>query len=57
MGATSRAGTAYASGAPEFTPGFSGVRVWWRLFQKRVVHTKFDIYVLLLDLKFYMYAL
>jgi hypothetical protein len=20
-------------------------RTWWRLFQKRVVHTKFDIYV------------
>jgi hypothetical protein len=27
MGATSGAGTAYPSGAPEFTPGFSGVRV------------------------------
>jgi hypothetical protein len=27
VGATSRAGAAYSSGAPEFTPGFSGVRV------------------------------
>jgi hypothetical protein len=27
MGATSGAGTAYHSGAPEFTPGFNGVRV------------------------------
>jgi len=27
MGATSGAGTAYPSGAPEFTPGFCGVRV------------------------------
>jgi hypothetical protein len=27
MGATSGAGTAYPSGAPEFTPGFSVVRV------------------------------
>ena len=27
MGATSGAGTANPSGAPEFTPGFSGVRV------------------------------
>jgi hypothetical protein len=26
-GATSRVGTAYPSGAPEFTPVFSGVRV------------------------------
>jgi len=26
-GVTSGAGTAYLSGAPEFTPGFSGVRV------------------------------
>ena len=26
-GVTSEAGTAYPSGAPEFTPGFSGVRV------------------------------
>jgi hypothetical protein len=26
-GANSAAGTAYPSGAPEFTPGFSGVRV------------------------------
>ena len=26
-GATSEAGTAYLSGAPEFTPGFSGVHV------------------------------
>jgi hypothetical protein len=22
-------------------------RTWWRLFQKRVVRTKFDVYVLL----------
>ena len=27
MGVTSGAGTAYPSGSPEFTPGFSGVRV------------------------------
>ena len=27
MGVTSGAGTAYPSGAPEFTPVFSGVRV------------------------------
>ena len=27
MGATSGAGTAYPSGAPEFNPSFSGVRV------------------------------
>jgi hypothetical protein len=27
MGATSGTGTAYPSGAPEFTPGISGVRV------------------------------
>ena len=26
-GATSGAGTVYPSGAPDFTPGFSGVRV------------------------------
>jgi hypothetical protein len=26
-GATSRSGTTYSSGAPDFTPGFSGVRV------------------------------
>ena len=26
-GATSGAGTAYPSGAPEFTPGFSGIHV------------------------------
>ena len=24
---------------------FNHERTWWRLFQKRVVHTKFDIYV------------
>ena len=30
-GATSGAGTAYPSGTPEFTPGFSGVRVTWSL--------------------------
>jgi hypothetical protein len=24
---------------------FDFERTWWRLFQKRVVHTKFDIYV------------
>ena len=27
MGATSGAGTAYSSGASEFNPGFSGIRV------------------------------
>jgi hypothetical protein len=27
MGATSRAGIGYPSGAPVFTPGFSGVRI------------------------------
>jgi len=27
---------------------------WWRLFQKRVVRTKFDIYVLLLSLGRYL---
>jgi hypothetical protein len=26
---------------------FDFERTWWRLFQKRVVHTKFDIYVLI----------
>ena len=30
-GVTSGAGTAYPSGAPEFTTGFSGVRVTWSL--------------------------
>jgi hypothetical protein len=28
---------------------FDFERTWWRLFQKRVVHTKFDIYVLIYD--------
>jgi hypothetical protein len=29
---------------------FDFERTWWRLFQKRVVRTKFDVYVLLLSL-------
>jgi hypothetical protein len=28
---------------------FDFVRTWWRLFQKRVVHTKFDIYVFIIQ--------
>ena len=31
-GITSGAGTGYPSGAPEFTPGFSGVRVTQSIF-------------------------
>jgi hypothetical protein len=37
-GATSGAGTAYPSGAPEFTPVFSGVRVTRSLVYKRKKH-------------------
>jgi hypothetical protein len=29
---------------------FDFVRTWWRLFQKRVVGTKFDIYVLIIQI-------
>jgi hypothetical protein len=28
---------------------FDFERTWWRLFQKRVVRTKFDIYVFILE--------
>ena len=28
---------------------FDFVRTWWRLFQKRVVRTKFDIYVFIIQ--------
>jgi len=28
---------------------FDFERTWWRLFQKRVVRTKYDIYVFILD--------
>jgi hypothetical protein len=34
---------------PKFEIIFDFERTWWRLFQKRVVHTKFDIYVLIYD--------
>ena len=34
---------------PKLAIIFDFERTWWRLFQKRVVHTKFDIYVLIYD--------
>ena len=27
---------------------FDFERIWWRLFQKRAIHTKFDIYVFIM---------
>jgi hypothetical protein len=32
-------------------------RTWWRLLQKRVVRTNFDMYVFIVDLTFYYYLL
>ena len=29
-------------------------RTWWRLFQKRVVRTKLDIYGFIVEIKVYM---
>jgi hypothetical protein len=51
MGVTSRAGTAYPSGAPEFTPVFSGVRVTRSLvlyvcFVDRCLSFKFLLFLL-----------
>jgi hypothetical protein len=51
MGVTSRAGTAYPSGAPEFTPVFSGVRVTRSLvlyvcFVDRCLSFKFVLFLL-----------